>query len=143
MAENSFNGARCEFYCWSQGHSDLELRLKLNKDTKHRDIKVSVTAHDIRIEEKFVEPENTQYRLILEGKFEREVRQESLYWLIDSESSCLFVYLDKLHSCWWRGLLVDEKPIEVGQRFYSVPIETLDSDSRARIDKLINQKRCK
>lgn len=146
-----FNGARCETYRWSQSHSDLEIRVELERPITHEDIEVEVTSSHLRISrinhldtiDKFLAGE-TETQILVEGDLEDHVDVESAYWVLDMEQRpCLIVYIDKVVGKWWNGLLKNEISTQKGPTQHIIDIEDLPEDSRMTIDKLVYEQRAK
>lgn len=141
-----YNGARCKFYCWSQSHSDLEIRIKLAKAIRYDNVDVTITSNyikvmivvgDIKKEHEF------KTITIMEGNFEYEVSTESSYWLLDNEDLNIVIYIDKLERMWWKQLLLNEEVTEKGLKNYTILMDHLDDGSRMAVDKLIVEQRNK
>lgn len=141
-SDYAFNGAICKTYCWSQGHSDLEIRIFIDRNTNHDEIRVILSKTFIRVERSPVElRQETSSIVLMEGLLERDVRKDSLFWVIDKDLQCIVIYIDKQESLWWQRILRDEDLVEEGPRFYSVPMDNLNDSSRMAIDKLIVERR--
>lgn len=149
MTSDIHNGARCKSYCWSQSHSDIEIRVNLAKMVSHEDVNVEITADSIKVELETDDYDSTDsnsmggsfVRTLMVGKFEHPVDTESDSWLIDKDGPCIVIYIDKAENLWWRKLLVDEQVTKEGPRNYVVLMEHLDDGSRMAIDKLVVEER--
>lgn len=137
-----YNGARCKSYCWSQGHSDLEVRVLLDRACSNNDIRVSLTYRYLKIELIYSEftPCKT-VKVLLEGTLERSVVKDSLFWHIDDQPKVLVLFMDKLESLWWNSLIVGEQAIERGITQRSIPSDSLDEGARMVINKLIAEQK--
>lgn len=134
-----FNGARCKAYSWSQGHGDLEIRVKLAKAVKHEQVSVSLSKNEICVSLVYGYKKET----IVEGRFEHQIDVESAYWVIEKEGPHLAIFIDKAEEMWWKRLLENEEVSEQGPKCFSVPMDQLDEGSRMVIDKLVTKQRRK
>lgn len=145
---NIYNGASCKSYCWSQNHSDLEIRVKLTKVIKYEDVNVTITSKRVKVEiidqpvshGKQVEFSSS---CLIDGQFEQSVSAESAYWLLDNEEPSIVIYIDKSESMWWKQLLLDEEATQIGPTNFSIAIDNLDDGSRMVVDKLIVEQKKK
>lgn len=145
-----FNGADCRSYCWSQSHSDLEVRVKLIKSLDYDDLTVNIQSDSIcieleksRVEQVQLDCCESQIDTLLEGKFEHPVDVDSAYWVLDREEPAVVIYIDKVEKLWWKSLLYGEQVIELGSQNYSVPLSDLTDEYRVVIDKLVHDQKDK
>lgn len=147
-----FNGAACSSYCWSQSHSDLEIRVKLKTNIRYEDVEVELIGEKIKVfirdrwtngDGLYDRLDNCNFITLLDGRLERAVDKDTLCWLIDSDDRAIVIYVDKLENLWWSKLLDDEEPNEIGPKNYSVMIDHIDLGSRMVIDRLVTEQRNK
>lgn len=149
MSSDIYNGARCKSYCWSQSHSDLEIRINLAKMVSYEDIDVTIKSDSIRVEldsdydSNYSDPDESSPRILMEGKFEHPVDTESASWLLDRDGPCIVIYIDKAEDLWWQKLLLNEQVTKAGPRNYTVLMNHLDDGSRMAIDRLVVEQRNK
>lgn len=148
-----YNGAICKSYCWSQNHSDLEIRVKLLRIVKYENINVSVSPDKIRVEiidnqkpanlVNHIDQVGSETVCLIDGQFEHSVCTDSAYWLLDNDEPSIVIYVDKSESMWWKNLLIKEEIIRSGPRNYLIQMDNLDDGSRMAVDKLITEQRKK
>lgn len=146
-----FNGAKCNSYCWSQNHSDLEIRIKLTRPLRYEEVDVSVSNDRIKVVMLEEPHQNPSRRLckahskycLLEGSFEHQIDTSSVYWLLDKQDCSILIYLDKLENRWWKELLINEAVNIVGNRNYTIPLESMSEESRMVVERMIMEQRNK
>lgn len=145
---NIYNGASCKSYCWSQSHSDLEISVKLVRVVKYENVNVMITSNQIRVEliDRLADHSDQNEfctKCLIDGQFERSVRAESAYWLLDNDEPSIVIYIDKMENMWWKQLLINEEATLAGPRNYSIQMDNLDDGSRMVVDKLIVEQKKK
>lgn len=156
LSSEIHNGALCKSYCWSQSHSDLEIRIKLTEVVKYEEVGMAISKNNIKVDilrEQLVSRKGGDSNIsvsrelyaenMMDGQFEHPVNIASAFWLLDNDVPCIVIYLDKAENMWWKQLLLNEEVTESGPRNYSVAMDNLDDGSRMVIDKLIVEQRNK
>ncbi|CAK1595900.1 unnamed protein product [Parnassius mnemosyne] len=123
----SYNGAVRENYSWSQTIMELDVTVKLQPNTKSKDLKVFINNGDI----------NVQYRngdVILKDSLPYKIKASDSVWSI-SEGK-LLIHLDKVQERWWDRLLSNEEPIDLSKIDASRPLDELPEDHIAKVREL-------
>ncbi|XP_055376974.1 nudC domain-containing protein 3-like [Condylostylus longicornis] len=123
------NGAKFNNYCWSQTINDIEIHVILPSDiTSSKDLKITIKSDEIVI---FNKQSN---KIILEGKFYGKCKNNDAVWSMSEKK--LQINLDKIKSCWWHKLLLQEDSIDLSKMDCSRELHELPQEDQATIQRL-------
>ena len=125
------NGGVTDKYSWSQNFKDMvSIHIKVDKETKSKDIKIDLTNSNIRA--------TLKGKVILEGELYNTIKISETTWYLENNS--VVIELDKYNKGeWWKSVFKGEKEIDISKNISEVLVSDLDSKTAMDLDKLQNK----
>ncbi|KAG7211963.1 hypothetical protein KM043_011168 [Ampulex compressa] len=145
VPSDSYNGAVRENYAWSQTISDLNVLVQLPNSIKStKDIKVDLSAKDIKIQIQSIKPidnakqnsNNPQWTTILEGDFCFNIHKDESTWSILPGQE-ISIHLEKASERWWDALIIGEPKIDLSKIDCSKNFYEMGSAEQMKIQELM------
>ncbi|XP_033099558.1 nudC domain-containing protein 3-like [Anneissia japonica] len=126
---DTFNGAMCDTYSWSQSLKDVDIKVPVPQHIKKaKQLMVEVQSDSIKVALKSNEPSGSP-EVLVEGKLKAQIKTEESMWsLIPGE--CVQLNLEKRVETWWHAALENEPEIDPKTINNSQSLNDLDEDDK-------------
>ncbi|XP_071960665.1 nudC domain-containing protein 3-like [Antedon mediterranea] len=126
---DTFNGAICDTYWWSQSIKDVDIKVAVPHHVrKAKQLDVNIQASSIKVALKPTEQNKTP-EVLVEGKLKNQIRtDESMWSLIPGE--CVQLNLEKRIETWWHAALQGEAELDPKSINNSQSMNELDEDDK-------------
>ncbi|KAI3382953.1 hypothetical protein SNEBB_003115 [Seison nebaliae] len=138
--DETFNGADCGIYRWSQSIDEIDVIFRLTEDfSKKTDIEVEIKDNNIKI--------NFVKEMLLDHELQHKIIVDESIWSI-RDKQFLLISLKKQSEIWWTKLLInnpndfeiDLRYIEAEKRMDDLDQESLIALEKCRYDELRKMK---
>jgi len=129
---DTYNGAARDNYSWGQTIKDLDLRIKVHPSIKKgKSVRVAIKDDRIKVE---VESDG-RFETLIDSELKWKIHPTNSFWaLIPGDH--VHINLEKIQERWWDACFVNEPEIELKSIDCSRPLEDLDDESLATVNKL-------
>ena len=84
---------------------------------------------------KIREPENNEFKTLIDGELHKEIKVSESMWSLESKKS-ITITLTKVQKFWWTNLVSGEEAIDIQKIAAERPMEDVKGEEKAVIDKL-------
>ena len=141
IAPNAGNGGDAEHYTWTQTLQDVEVRVRVPKDTPAKRIACDVTKKHLTFRIEGSEPSDAP---LLDADFFGEVRPDDCFWTVEDKSTVALTLAKKNDMEWWRCALRGDPEIDTRKvQPENSQLSDLDGDTRATVEKMMYDQRQK
>lgn len=127
---DTYNGAARDNYSWGQSIKDLDLRVRVDKDImKGKQVRVELKDDHVKVGVQ----RGSRFETVVDGDLKWKVK-ESVWTLVPGEH--VHISFEKIQERWWESCFKDEPEIELKSIDCSRPMEDLDDESLATVNKL-------
>ena len=144
MPPNAGNGGDAEHYTWTQTLSDVEVRVRVPRDTPARRVLCDIGRKHLTFGIKSGEGESTAVESLLDADFFGEVRPDDCFWTVEDKSTVVLTLAKKNDMEWWRCALRGDPEIDTRKvQPENSQLSDLDGDTRATVEKMMYDQRQK
>jgi hypothetical protein len=140
IAPNAGNGGDAEHYTWTQTLQDVEVRVRVPKDTPAKRVACDIKKKHLTFR---VEGSGSDAPL-LDADFFGEVRPDDCFWTVEDKSTVVLTLAKKNDMEWWRCALRGDPEIDTRKvQPENSQLSDLDGDTRATVEKMMYDQRQK
>jgi len=137
LAPNKGNGSQTDKYSWIQTLPELEVRIRVPKGTRAKDITCDLKRKKLKIGIKGKPP-------IIDEELHREIKPDDSSWIVEDNQTIVLLLAKANNMEWWSRVVPSEPEISTRKvQPETSKLEDLDGETRGVVEKMMFDQRQK